>query len=375
MAGHLCIVRHRGLEGLKQKKDRHNEWLTAVKTIPAEDHGVNALLEISSDPDLADQAGNLPIHLAAYRGCEATVSRLAQCSNQWDRLNSEGKTPLAIALQLHHLEAAKVLLRKGASLNKVPDNVREQFSILHEDEVKTEVRRPNWLFYAACIRSYTRRPGRPDFPLPIVARILRECEIFEVLEVERHDGYRFEERTPGILYLQTPPVIPSSSRYPVERLVVEARSGLGEWAWLKAEKVEGGSGRVVPWLDRQLFHRRKWGHADDSATFSADNNSDRAYLRSLRSGDRMALVPLGIYPAWTVVMEHARIKLVMSGIRDCFSNQDRQRIWKPQKMLPNDKQLKFFKNYGKEARALVGIPLRHVDDKSLHSTKLSLRRV
>lgn len=371
----------RGLESLRQKKGRQNEWLTTVMTIQAEDHGVSALLELSSDPALTDQAGNLPLHLAAYRGCEATVSRLSECHNEWDRMNNEGKTPLAIALQLHHLEAAKALLRNGASLGKVSDNVRGQFSILREDasqEVKIHVRRPNWLFYAACIRSYTRKPGRPDFPLPIVARILRECEIFEVVEVERRDMYEFEERTPGILYLQTPPIIPSSSSCPVERLVVEARSGLGEWAWLKAEKVEGGSGRLVPWLDRRLFHRGKWGHADDSVTFSADNNSDRAYLRSLRPGDRMALVPLGIYPAWIVLMQHARLRLVMSGIRDCFSNQDRERIWKPQKMertVPNEKQLKFFKNYGKEARALVGIPIRHVDDNSSRSTKLLARRV
>lgn len=186
----------RGLESLKQRKGRQNEWLTTVKTIQAEDHGVSALLELSPDPALADEAGNLPLHLAAYRGCEATVSRLSQCHNEWDRMNNEGKTPLAIALQLHHLEAAKVLLRKGASLDKVSDNIRGQFTILREDasqEIKIEVRRPNWLFYAACIRSYTRKAGRPDFPLPIVARILRECDIFEVVEVERHDVYEFEE--------------------------------------------------------------------------------------------------------------------------------------------------------------------------------------
>lgn len=126
---------------------------------------------------------------------------------------------------------AKTLVRNGASLDKVSDDTRRQFSIIHEDashEVQIESQRPNWLFYAACIRSYTRKSGRPDFPLPIVARILRESDIFEVVEVERRDEYEFEERTPGILYLQTPPVIPSSSSWPVKRLVIEARSGLGE---------------------------------------------------------------------------------------------------------------------------------------------------
>lgn len=372
----------RGLEVFRQKKGRHNEWKTTVRTIQAGDHSVNTLLELSSDPGLTDRAGNLPIHLAAYHGCEATVSMLSQSHNEWDSLNNEGKTPLAIALQLRHLDVAETLLRHGASLDKVSDELRRQFSILREEgshEAKIQTRRPDWLFYAACIRSYTRKPGRPDFPLPIVARILRECEIFEVVEVERHDNYTFEERTPGILYLQTPPVIPSSSSRPVERLVIEARSGLGEWAWLRADKVEGGSGRVVPWLDRRLFQRGKWGHADDSATFSADGNAfDRAYLRSLRPGDRVALVPLGIYPAWTVQMEHARLRLVMSGIRDCFSNQDRERIWKPQKMkktVPNAAQLQFYKNYGKDARGLVGIRLRHVNDNSSRSTKLPVRRV
>lgn len=134
---------------------------------------------------------------------------------------------------------------------------------------------------------------------------------------------------------------------------------------------------MVPWLDRRLFHRGKWGYANDSATFSPDHNPDRAYLRSLRPGDRMALVPLGIYPAWTVQMKHARIRLVMSGIRDCFSSQDRERIWKPQKMkrtVPNAAQLQFFKNYGKHARGFVGIPLRRVDDNSSRSTKLPVRR-
>lgn len=278
---------------------------------------------------------------------------------------------------------AKTLLRKGASLDKVSGDLRNQFSILREDashEVKIEARRPDWLFCAACIRSYMRRPGRADVPLPMVARILRECDIFEVAEVERHDGCVFEERTPGIPYLQTPPVIPSSSSRPVERPVVEARSGLGEWAWLRADKVEGGSGgRVVPWLDRRLFHRGKWGHAHDTATFSDGSNApDRASPGSLRPGDRVALVPLGIYPAWCVVMEHARIRLVMSGIRDCLSNQDRERIWRPQKMkrtVPNAKQLLFFKRYGKDARGIVGIPFRHVDDCSSHLTKLPVRKV
>lgn len=375
----LHCVAQRGLEVFRQKKGRHNEWLTTGRSIQAEDHSVGVLLDLLADPDLTDRAGNLPIHLAAYHGCEATVSRLSQCRNEWDRLNSEGKTPLAIALQLRHLDVVKILLHKGASLDKVSDDIRSQFSILRDDasgEFKIEARTPNWLFYAACIRSYTRRPGRPDCPLPIVARILRECGIFEVVEVERHDEYRFEERTPGILYLQTPPVIPSSSSRPVERLVVEARSGLGEWAWLKAEKVEAGSGRVVPWLDRRLFHRGKWGYADDSATFSADNVSDRTYLRSLRPGDRVALVPLGIYPAWTVVMEHARIRLVMSGIRDSFSIQDRERIWRPRKMdgtVPNAVQMRFYKNYGKNSRRIVGIPFRHVDDNSSRSTTLPVR--
>lgn len=377
----LHCAAQRGLEAFRQKKGRHNEWVTTTRTIQAGDHAVGALLELKSDPDLADWADNLPIHLAAYHGCVATVSRLSQCHNEWDKPNGEGKTPLAIALQLHHLEVARTLLRNGASLDKVSDKTRHQFSILHDEvshEVKIEAQRPNWLFYAACIRSYTRKPGRPDFPLPIVARILRECEIFEVAEVERRDEYGFEERTPGILYLQTPPIIPSSSSWPVERLVIEARSGLGQWAWLKADKVEAGSGRVVPWLDRRLFHRGgNRNYANDSATFSPDKASDRAYLRSLRPGDRVALVPLGIYPDWVVHMEHARIRLVMSGIRDRFSNQDRERIWKPQKMkrtVPNSKQLQFFKNYGQEARGIVGIPLRHVDDNSSRSTKLPVRR-
>lgn len=376
----LHCASQRGLEVFRQKKGRHNEWLTTVRSIQADDHSVSALLDLSADADLTDRAGNLPIHLAAYHGCEATVSRLSQCHNEWDKCNSEGKTPLAIALKLRHLEVAKILLRRGASLDKVSDDVRRQFSILRDDasdEVNIEAQTPNWLFYAACIRSYTRRQGRPDFPLPIVARILREGEIFEAAEVERHDGYRFEERTPGIPYLQSPPVIASSSSLPVEKLVVEARSGLGEWAWLKAEKVEGGrSGRLVPWLDRRLFHRGKWGYADDSAAFSADNASERTYLGSLRPGDRVALVPLGIYPAWTVVMEHALIRLVMSGIRDCFSIQDRERIWKPRKMeetIPNAVQMRFFKNYGKDARRIVGIPFRHVDDNSSRSTELPVR--
>lgn len=89
----LHCAAQRGLEALRQKKGRHNEWVTTQRTIQAADHGVSALLELASDPDNTDWAGNLPIHLAAYRGCEATVSRLSQCHNEWDRPNGEGKTP------------------------------------------------------------------------------------------------------------------------------------------------------------------------------------------------------------------------------------------------------------------------------------------
>lgn len=146
----------RGLESLRQKKGRQNESLTTVKTIRAEDHGVGTLLELSSDPALTDEAGNLTIHLAAYRGCEATISKLSQCHNEWDKMN-EGKTPLAIALQLHHLDVAKVLLRKGASLDKVPDTIHGQFSIPREDasqEVNIEARRPNWLVGSLVLLDY-----------------------------------------------------------------------------------------------------------------------------------------------------------------------------------------------------------------------------
>ncbi|MBQ0167816.1 MAG: ankyrin repeat domain-containing protein [Treponema sp.] len=117
---------------------------------------------IGDDATLADSDGNTPIHLAVKAHVTAErLSVLLSLSYPINRRNSQGQTPLILAISGHQYEAARVLLENGADpfLNDnlgnsaasiaVADNAEVLTAIVQAAVVKADVTGDTLLHYAA----------------------------------------------------------------------------------------------------------------------------------------------------------------------------------------------------------------------------------
>ncbi|KAF2113552.1 hypothetical protein BDV96DRAFT_113827 [Lophiotrema nucula] len=379
----LHFAAQRGLEIQKHGRERHeNAWSTATQSLAPEQHVVHTLSKVPGNVSAIDRAGCMPIHLAAYRGCEETISALSTLPYERDKTNRAGKTPLAIALELGHIPAAKILLQNGADLSKVPESLRDRFAFENNGGtgvINIQRAKPKWLFYSSCMRRAAKKP----VPLPIIAWILTLAQIHETAEVNRDDMYAYNELMTELPYLQGPPVIQSSNRNPIHRITLTTLSSRqpfpehtpgGNWSRIRSDKIDSKTGRLVPWLERPVFAWNDIEPKERSVQYSIDNLKDKPHLQALRPGDRICIVPLATYPAWEVRIQEARIKMEMCAIRDAFSNQDRRRIWARPKRLVHPKLRDRFVNLFEGKQRLSSIPWqRGADDRSVGVATLAKR--
>lgn len=59
-----------------------------------------------------DPSRNTPLHLAAKRGFENVVKQLLEHDSPLLACNSEGKTPLELAIEMQHNEVAVVIIKR-----------------------------------------------------------------------------------------------------------------------------------------------------------------------------------------------------------------------------------------------------------------------
>ncbi|KAJ4302613.1 hypothetical protein N0V90_001502 [Kalmusia sp. IMI 367209] len=385
---HLAAMR--GLERLGHSRDRHNDWTVTRQPIDPRGHTVEILDKLLAGTDWSalDSAGNLPIHLAAYCGCDEIIQILSNEQNnseqyEWDKTNHAGKTPLAIALELNYLTVAETLIRNGASLQRVPQNLRNPFIFRNLDtpqEVSIGQKKPFWLELACIIRAKAKQ----RVPLPIIAHILKLGDIYETLTVERRDHYMHTELIRDLIYLRSQPILTSSSATPVRRVTLAARSYRQDytdhdfaktWSWLRTDKIESTSERLLPWNEKPIWRWNYRKRTEETVVYSSDKAEDVPYLKALASGDRICIIPVPTYAAWEANIEWARISIEMSLIRDSFSNQDRQNIWKPRKAVRSLQARQLFDDLSHGKQKFPKIPHRNVDDGSAPVYKLPKRRI
>ncbi len=75
---------------------------------------VLTLLANGADPNLADEAGNTPLHFAASTRDAAVVQSLADVGARIDAVNREGMTPLALACEAGNFVVVEFLIKLGA---------------------------------------------------------------------------------------------------------------------------------------------------------------------------------------------------------------------------------------------------------------------
>lgn len=82
--------------------------------------------------DLANHAGSTALHHAASGGYHTSCNALMDAGANKDTRDSNGNTPLIVAVLAHQPEAVRVLLSKGASLRKRNSNKQDAFAIAEQ---------------------------------------------------------------------------------------------------------------------------------------------------------------------------------------------------------------------------------------------------
>ena len=382
----LHLACQRGREKLRHRKGQNNEILTDREPIEPSEHALHALTAAGHSWDRTDDAGNLPIHLAAYSICDDVVSWLSDGSYDWDKPNNEGKTALAIALELRNWSMAGALLHRGAHVDRLTRHAR---SFLKNDgsvseDITPQESKSAWIKCVLSIRAYAKR----WIPIPIIARIIRFKELSENM-IERHDLYGYQELTPDMPYLLSPPIQPNINVLPVKRVTITVKSARDPntgrfamektWSSIRTDKLDASNGRLIPWHERSIIRHNYCTLTEETVVFDASKAKDTSYLKGLSRGDRIVISPVTIYPAWYANIHSARIAFELTpALREALSNQDRGRLWpmadldklenRPMKVKDRFKRLR----NGEEV--LRCLPGRRCDDLSTRPAKIPLRR-
>jgi ankyrin repeat protein len=78
---------------------------------------VERLLKTGADPKTANRYGVTPMHLAAINGSASMIERLLKAGVDANEIGADGETPLMTVAHGGHVDAAKVLLAHGASID------------------------------------------------------------------------------------------------------------------------------------------------------------------------------------------------------------------------------------------------------------------
>ena len=109
---------------------------------------VQVLLQAGSNPRVVNDLGNTIVHMCAMTGHSELLDMLLDLEVPFINLsNSDGDTPLHLAIKNNHAEVAAVLIRKGSSIlsknsaGKTPIDLVSQtekniFAVKHPDLVK-----------------------------------------------------------------------------------------------------------------------------------------------------------------------------------------------------------------------------------------------
>ena len=97
------------------KTDKRRVRCAELDNAPGGHHSLifSALLKRSSRPDMQDDSGDTPLHLAATDGYHTAICQLLGVTVEWDTANHKGFTPLHLAAREGHSDAINELLEHG----------------------------------------------------------------------------------------------------------------------------------------------------------------------------------------------------------------------------------------------------------------------
>ena len=107
-----------------------NEYLTELQTAILQQHKDEITNILSNDPERSKEQASpcqlTPLHLAAYKGDEATTEQLIQQGADINKSNRYGETPLHYAIIQQQFHLASQLIDYGAEPNKATRHIKPQ---------------------------------------------------------------------------------------------------------------------------------------------------------------------------------------------------------------------------------------------------------
>lgn len=167
---------------------------TAFARTTREIAGIETLLALGADPNLANAEGNDPLMMSARHGLvEATITLLKAGADP-KRANRFGTTALMQAARGHLVETVRVLIRAGADPTQGDERGLTAIKYAHElgapPAELTRALEPSALGSVPSMTRDTCKFDRPDFKLKLMGSWAEHSEDDDVLEIIETTGER-----------------------------------------------------------------------------------------------------------------------------------------------------------------------------------------
>lgn len=332
-------------------KDRTLSGTTAVHDAARRGHVdvMKSLIDEGADLNAKDGRGRSALHYAAERDLDTMATILLCADANIEVEDEEGRTPLTIALRAQSSHVADLLLASQARRPPLAD----------ERTVDWAQQQPWWEFFDGQTKQYhipyQTRSACDVFhayfclrntPLSFLAnapsmirKILEMAEYWIASKVVHVETLQYTMHDGDFIYLRSRPIV-GRTTCPVQKIVTTTHSKDQGWSDTSGHGTYGGS---FTWFDigyqrtgakvkplclvnnihagqSMKTHTMCWGpngRLDMSDEFVDGNSRGRnldiaRWVRELRPGDRVVVIPKALFKGWTNIVERVELTVYTS---------------------------------------------------------------
>jgi len=239
----------------------HYSVLSSRKSVPA-------LLQAGANPNLRDEGGSCPVHIATAVDLPLNIQDFIDKGFDIDAVDGNGDTALSIALRSANFDIARQMINHGAEIEKVPGDFRIFLPANEKDEQLLRIRKRNWkplrsfAYFSAFRQAFAKY--RLSLPIPVFGRVLDFLGHRDILENTRKGRVTVNEsmvRTMARPYITSPPII-GNHPYPVQMVEFKVLGqcqdfgGQHDHSYYEIDTIDGRSNQHLRWKP----HQSRFGH-------------------------------------------------------------------------------------------------------------------
>jgi ankyrin repeat protein len=313
--------------------------------VKAQSDHLALLVQLGADINAQDGAGNTPLHYVASLDPTESLSSteiLINAGSNLDIANVDSQTPLAVAISTKCLAVIQLVLKMTSKFTRP--------LLVNHDVAEWASKQDFWSQLSSFImtrsssRVYTSAEVftitlliqscfRITPPPTIISAILDHAECWirssAFREYPSPDGLRIDERSPIVPFIRSTPII-GAGRRPVRKVVIETLShdqgfssyphqqgsyeGSYTWFDVVAER-EGEADKGLEKVQLNVHGRSESKlHRIELRGVAGDGIEQRTaeWIRGLRGGDTVTVVPRALYPGWANFVLCVRVEVYSS---------------------------------------------------------------